>query len=321
MLLDFLKMELFRLVKMKTTYIMPVIIFLYVIIYCFIVLAVDFDAVMANLVGDASYDYEVEYDIDSEDDEWAENDELTEDDDSYDVFSGPGVSDEELANQTYEKQPIIGEGVGYHQTVIETYQMAISGLVGLLILAILAGLFWGNDYSTHIGKNFPIINGRRWIGLTAKLLALAIYVMAFHLFIWIICFVSHVIWAEKFTPIVNKDSIVYFFLSYLTTMAIMMMIGFITTLFKSKAAGVTFGVLTSLGTFTMPIKIVDLIVQVKYEIEDFSLAHYFPTGILSQINLETSGKIVIIGFICAIIYFVSTYFGSLMLLKKRDLAT
>lgn len=316
MLMNFLKMELFRLLKMKTTYIIAFIMFFHVIVYSFIILAVDFDAIMQNAFGADDYgvEYEVEYDADLEGDA-----ELNED---YDVFTGSGTSDEnEPVKQEYEKKPIIGQGVGYHQTVIETFQMTISGLVGLLLLAILAALFWGNDYSTHIGKNFPIINGRRWIGLTAKLLALAIYVFAFHLMIWILTFIAHVLWAEKFTPIVTGKGLAYFFLSYMTTMTIMMMIGFVTTLFRSKAGGVVFGVLTSLGTFTTPIKIIDFIVQAKYEIEDFSIAHYFPTGILSQINLEDSGKVVIIGFICAIIYFISAYFGSLMLLKKRDLAT
>ena len=180
MLMNFLKMELFRLLKMKTTYIIAFIMFFHVIVYSFIILAFDFDAIMQNAFGADDYgvEYEVEYDADLEGDA-----ELNED---YDVFTGSGTSDEnEPVKQEYEKKPIIGQGVGYHQTVIETFQMTISGLVGLLLLAILAALFWGNDYSTHIGKNFPIINGCRWIGLTAKLLALAIYVFAFHLMIWI----------------------------------------------------------------------------------------------------------------------------------------
>ena len=101
----------------------------------------------------------------------------------------------------------------------------------------------------------------------------------------------------------------------------MVMIGFIATLFKSKAAGITYGVLVSIGTLSLPIRIADFIISAKYGWQEFSLNYFIPSRMLATLAVDTNGKMVLISVICAIIYVVSAFFGSLAFLKKRDLTT
>ena len=304
MLFNFLKMELYRLIKMKSTYIMAVIMALVVIMYSYFILGFNLDSMMSMLLGE-QIPTEVTY-VDPEQTE-------------LDVFGGVSGSE---AGQTVPvtDNSLGGVGLFHYNTVAETYQMNIAGLIGLLLIAIVAGLFYGNDYSTHINKNYPVINGCRWVGYTAKTLALMIYVLAFHIMIWILSLLSNAIWASNCDPGISAGSIVYFILTYMVTITIVVMIGFVTTLFKSKAAGVTFGVLVSVGTLSVPIRILDYIISAKYNLEGFSLNHFIPSRILANLTVDTEWRIVIIGAVCAIIYFISSFFGSIILTKKRDLS-
>ena len=305
MLLNFLKMELYRLIKMKSTYVMAIIMTVVTLMYTIFLLSFSFDSLMVLLGGSdssATYEYTVE------------DGEV-----NYDVFNGPEITEED--KEEAKANSVFGIGQAYYNDVAETYALNIQGLTGLLLIAILAGLFFGNDYSSHVNKNYTIINGCRWVGFTAKLLALMIYIMAFHILTWIICFISHLFFADSADPGFDKASFVYFMLTYMVTVTIVTMIGFVTTLFKSKAAGVTFGVLVSIGTLSMPIRIADFIIRMKYGWQDFSLNWFIPSRILANLSLNSGGKVVIIALVCAIIYFISAFAGSLMLIRRRDIAT
>ena len=305
MLLNFLKMELYRLLKMKSTYVMVIIVFLGTFIYNFVILGLDFEALLGQaMAGTITTGYDTEADVDYNED------------DGYYVFTG-GYDGQD----TGEKRSVIGVGIFHYNTVNETYQMNLQGLIPLLLLAILFGLFYGNDYSSHVNKNYTIINGRRWVGFTAKTLACMIYCLAFHLLIWIICFLSHVFWADSINPGFTLSALIYIPVTYLVTITIMVMIGFVSTLFKSKAAGITYGVLVSIGTLSLPIRIADYIISYKYGWTDFSLNYFIPSRMLATLEVGTNGKLVLIAVICAIIYVVSAFFGSLAFLKKRDLTT
>ena len=307
MLLNFLKMELYRLLKMKSTYVMAIIIFLVTFVYNFVILGLDIEALMNQaLGGGVSTGYDTEMDVEYYGD------------DEYGVFTGD--YDVNTAEPVAQRS-IVGVGMFHYNTIADTYQMNLQGLIPLLLLAILFGLFYGNDYSTHVNKNYTIINGRRWVGFTAKTLACMIYCFAFHLLIWLICALSHVFWADSINPGFSLKSVIYVLLTYLVTITIMVMIGFIATLFKSKAAGITYGVLVSIGTLSLPIRIADFIISAKYGWQDFSLNYFIPSRMLATLAVDTNGKMVLISVICAIIYVVSAFFGSLAFLKKRDLTT
>jgi len=80
-------------------------------------------------------------------------------------------------------------------------------------------------------------------------------------------------------------------------------------------------VLVSIGTLSMPIRIADFIIRMKYGWQDFSLNWFIPSRILANLSLNSGGKVVIIALVCAIIYFISAFAGSLMLIRRRDIAT
>ena len=132
MLLNFLKMELYRLLKMKSTYVMVIIVFLVTLVYNFVILGLDVDALIGKAFGaDMTVDYSTEDDYG------------VYEDDGYSVFSGGYDSTQEQSQVA--KRSIVGVGVCYYNTIAETYQMNVQGLVPLLLLSILFGLFYGND--------------------------------------------------------------------------------------------------------------------------------------------------------------------------------
>ena len=315
----FIKAELFRLSKMKAIIVVPIVLTLIILVQNYILLG--FNGFNLNYV---LFDDEEMYgDVAVTDDAAAADLET-----GYDVFGrtlpedGEPV-DEEEAKKLEEKSKKVfgGIGTGYYFTVSQTYQSGLQGEMPMLFIAIIAALFFGNDYSTHFSKNYPIINGRRWISAVAQLVVMGVFTMCIHVLVWILSFISNLFWADSINPGIGIDSMWYFLFSYLATMSIVTLIQFVATLFRSKAAAIVFSILTSVGVVSTPITIADLILKWRYGWEEFSLNYIIPTKILATVGSATSAKMMLLATIFVIIYLTSSVLGSIVLLRKRDMST
>ena len=309
----FIKAELFRLSKMKAIIIIPIILALIILLQNYILLGFNgFNLTYALFDEEAPADVAAEEDIGS----------------GYDVFGrtlpeDEEPVDEEKAQKLAEKSKKVfgGIGTGYFFNVSQTYQSGIQGEMPMLLIAIVAALFLGNDYSTHFSKNYPLINGRRWISAVAQLVVMGLFTLCIHILVWILSFISNLFWADSINPGFGLDTLWYFVFSYLATMAIVTLIQFVATLFRSKAAAIVFSILTSVGVVSTPITIADAILKWRYGWEEFSLNYIIPTKILATAGSATSAKMMLLATIFVIIYLTSSVLGSIVLLRKRDMST
>ena len=312
MLGRFIKAEFFRLTKMKALIVIPIILALIILLQNYILLGFNGYNINALLFEDVEISDTTTEDIEA----------------GYDVFGRTLPQDvedvdDEKAQKLAEKSKKVfgGIGTGYFFTVSQTYQSGIQGEMPMLLIALVAAMFFGNDYSTHFSKNYPLINGRRWISAVAQLVVMGIFTVFIHLLVWILSFFSNLFWADSINPGFGIDSMWYFIFSYLATMTIVTLILFVATLFRSKAAAIVFSILTSVGVISTPIAIADIILQWRYNLQEFSLNYIIPTKILATVGSTTSAKMMLLATICIIIYLTSSVLGSIVLLRRRDMST
>ena len=285
MLPDFIKMEFFRMSKMKALIVLPIVMTAVMFLQTFFLLRFNISGFLTiNSISDEVVSSDVA--------------ELMEDDLEYGMFD---------------------RGEGYFYSVTETFESNIHGQTMMLIITIMAGLFFGSDYSTHIGKNYPNVNGRKWIRVTAQMLVMAVYLLGTFINVWAVSFLSNSMWANSLTLGITPKALLGGAVSYLAAISFISVICFITTLFKSKAAGLVLGILSSVGILALPISILDFIISARYDLDDFSLNYLLPSRILASVGMGSGGKVVIIASICAIIYLVLSFIGSVSLSSKRDM--
>lgn len=220
-----------------------------------------------------------------------------------------------------ENYSMFGKGEGYNYTVAQTFESNVHGTLIILMIAIMAALFLGSDYATHNMKNYPIINGRRWVKIVSQMTVLAVFVLAVFILTWIVSFISNMIWARSLRLGLSLKSLRFFVRSYLAAMAFVSTLCLLVTLTKSRAGGMVFGILIAIGILNIPINIFDFLLEHKYHWKDFSLNYLFPARILEKVGMDASGKVVILTTFCAIIYLILTFAGSILLSSKRDLDT
>lgn len=314
MLGRFIKTELFRLSKMKSVILIPIILTLILLFQNFFLLGFNVDALLfygfdeGQQVTDTSGTEDLES--------------------GYDVFGRTLPEDEQPVNEEKSKElseksgKIFGGiGRGYFFNVSQTYQSGIQGEIPLLLIAIVAALFFGNDYSTHFSKNYSLINGRRWISAVAQFVVIGIFTFFIHILAWIVSFFSNLFWADSINPGIDLKSLGYFIFSYAATMSIVSLILLVATMLKSKAAAIVFSILSSLGVVSSPVAILDIILRMNFDLGEFSLNYILPTRILALVGSTSSGKIVLLASVCVIIYLTSSILGSILLLRKRDMST
>ena len=280
MFANYLRMEFFRLSKMKALVVLPIVLVAVMTIQTFFLLRFNIEGALFSA-----------------------------------VTTTVGIS-----TSSAEKGMFSG-GEGYNNTVAQTFEANIHGMMIILIIAIMAALFFGSDYATHTTKNYPLINGKRWVRVTSQMIVMAAFVMATFIITWIISFICNLIWARSLRLGISGRQILFFLTAYIAAMAFVSVICLLVTLTKSRGAGMTFGILIAIGILNVPITIIDYYLKLKGIVKDLSLNYLFPARILEKVGTDASGKVVIITTICAIIYLTLTYIGSVKISSKRDLDT
>ncbi len=283
MTVNFIRMEFFRLTKMKALIVLPIILVVIMFVQTFFLLRFNPEGALVSALGLES------------------------------VATQLGGSSENYS--------MFGKGEGYNYTVAQTFESNVHGTLIILMIAIMAALFLGSDYATHNMKNYPIINGRRWVKIVSQMAVLAVFVLAVFILTWIVSFISNMIWARSLRLGLSLKSLRFFVRSYLAAMAFVSTLCLLVTLTKSRAGGMVFGILIAIGILNIPINIFDFLLEHKYHWKDFSLNYLFPARILEKVGMDASGKVVILTTFCAIIYLILTFAGSILLSSKRDLDT
>ncbi len=143
-----------------------------------------------------------------------------------------------------------GEGLLYYDDVETIFQQSVATLGQILLLAIFVGIYIGDVYRYKFDKNLVVA----WLStvLCAALMADSV----------------------KFN--IDKASIIYFIVTYLLVFAFGLVIMVITNATRSKAAGITIGVILSSGILSLAVSLATLLaINYLNFPDDFNCANCF----------------------------------------------
>ena len=309
MLADFTKMEFYRLLKMKSTYICLIAFLVVSILYNGLFMCVRFSKFGINV---DNYQQAVSADISS----------YVEDD-----FSASSVVGDKTDLKA-DDQPFIGRGLGdYGKARVEDlFVFTISKLNSLLCLGIVAAFLYGEDYSRKAIKNYNRINLSRHIRILSKTAVLAVYAAAYHIAAYLASFISFIMFGTKSLGDGMKISnimgfIGYGFMTYLLTLALICLVMTATVITRNQIAGLVIGIFMSMGTLSILFQAVDIIIlQLTGSRFPFNFGMLSVTYNLSTVTnyyLLSSNKMAAI-ILIAVIYLISCIFASILSIRKKD---
>ena len=320
MLLNFLKAEGYRASKMKCIWILPIVMFFIVMITSFVLLKVDMLGMMGMSREDMDAISEQGASAEGLEDSFRAGFNAGVDMGSDMASATTGIEDEEEEEEERPPVKIVGEGLLYREDVPELFYQNVCSLSNILLLAIFTGLFVGDVYSTGVTKNITIGNRKRGHLFTARMIVIAAYTFIFHIITYIWTLINVALMAESVKLNMDGAFFKYFLFSWIIVMAFSFVVAAVTTLTRSKAAGITVGVILSSGLLTMAISIANMILVRKFGLDsNFSLADYTLTQNLAVLNLHSEGHVVVRALMCSLIYGGLAYTAGLVTDKKRDI--
>ncbi len=216
---------------------------------------------------------------------------------------------------------ILGEGPMYYESVPVIFSLDQGGLYELMLIAIFVGIYIGNIYSTGLDRNLNLFSGNRTMLFGVRMMMIALYAMVLHIFMWIYSILSAALMGYSVRLEIDRSFILFFIITWMLTVAFASIVGAMTYLTKSKAAGITLGIILSAGVFSTILSLSSLMIQKKFGLDEgFNLGYYTVTQNLAAITLNSDGHFVLRAVICSIVYFTATYILASVVVNKRDIA-
>ena len=90
---------------------------------------------------------------------------------------------------------------------------------------------------------------------------------------------------------------------------------------RSKAAGITLGIILSAGLLSTLVSVASLMIQKRFDLAaDFNLGNYTVTHNVAALGLYSDGHFTVRAIVCALVYGGLSYLSSLIIVRKRDIA-
>lgn len=215
----------------------------------------------------------------------------------------------------------LGEGILYEESVATLYMMDVGSMYELLLISIFVGLFIGSVYSTGLDKNLNNFAGRRSLLFSVRMLLIAIYCLIIHIFTWIYCLITTAMMAKSVRLEFDKAFVLYFFVTWLLCVAFGCIVACMAHMTRSKAAGITLGIILSAGLLSTLVSVASLMIQKRFDLAaDFNLGNYTVTHNVAALGLYSDGHFTVRAIVCALVYGGLSYLSSLIIVRKRDIA-
>lgn len=301
MLLNFTKSEFYRATKMKSFYILPIV--LLVLIFFVSMVYLKFDKSL--------------YGLDADTVQSASSSGVTVDSMSDGFMLGFESGTQSAANA--EDVKIWGEGIMWGADVASLFQMSIAGLDSLMLLAIFTGLFFGSVFATGSDKNLVIGNSRKELMFASRMLVILAYSGIMTLLVFIFQAIAVAAYGAPFDLGLDASVVKYFIYVWFLSFVFCSLVALVTILTRSKAAGIAFGIVMSMGILSLVISLVDLLVSKLTDAVNFSLANYTVTNNIGMLTLNSDGSQVIRALVVGLIYLAVSVTVIVLNNRKRDL--
>ena len=302
------KSEAYRISRMKSTYVLIAVLGAIVLIVNFLYLRVD----MYGLMGFSKEDVEELQQMGTAAESY---------EDSFMTGFQAGLESSENIAEGDTTIHVLGEGILYEESVATLYMMDVGSMYELLLISIFVGLFIGSVYSTGLDKNLNNFAGRRSLLFSVRILLIAIYCLIIHIFTWIYCLITTAMMAKSVRLEFDKAFVLYFFVTWLLCVAFGCIVACMAHMTRSKAAGITLGIILSAGLLSTLVSVASLMIQKRFDLAaDFNLGNYTVTHNVAALGLYSDGHFTVRAIVCALVYGGLSYLCSLIIVRKRDIA-
>ncbi len=316
MLFNFARSEAYRALKMKCVWILAIVLFAlcvitgftYTKISTFNMMGVE-DEELEQVMEDADYEKAMDISVNVE----ANN--------NNGEPSETGIQTGVTGAQVDSFSDLFGEGMLYKSTVAKMFKMNVTGMNAFLIMAIFAGLFAGDVYSTGVNKNNLKGMNHKGHVLAARVLVIAVYALFIQILMYAFSALTMAWWAKSLRFGFSAGFAVYFLVTYLGLLAFSVIVFAIASVTRSKAAAIAVGVVISQGFLTLlSLAVNHLINKTLGWADHFALSDYMLTANIQGLSVsDSTGDIIRVAVIAAI-YLVVGYGIALIVSKKRDVA-
>lgn len=300
MVMKFTRAELFRTLKMKSMVVLSIILVVMFFFSNIVMIKLDMGAIIDEAVLDQT-----------------EEQGLTIDNVKDSAQLGYDTGSASVENDT--STVLWGKGLLYSASVARIFTYDMSELNVLLMISIFVGLFMGSVFTTGLDKNYTVANSRKEELFAARGIVIFIVNLYFMLLTLIVAMICVGVFGKSFKLGFDGKFFLYFFAETLLSFVFAMIVATITSLAKSKAAGITVGVLLSSGFFSILISLIDLLVHRLLGFKKFALTNYLVEQNIATLKINATAAVYTRVFVVALIYLAVAVTVSVITNRKRDL--
>ncbi|MCQ2481956.1 MAG: hypothetical protein MJ153_00525 [Clostridia bacterium] len=206
----------------------------------------------------------------------------------------------------YDKVKLLwGEGIYYNESFAVFFSTCYRLTIHLLMIAIFIPLFVENEYSVGFYKNLLNSIRRRYLPILSKFVVGFIYSLIWHVFMGICTIVVKLFYTGRIKWTMNKQCWIYFLVSFIITYAFVCVCLAVSEIFHRKSISLIFCITFSLGLLSLPISVVDTLINSVYPNSDFRITRYLLNEIAAKyyvgIISEFVNRAVVVSIVCIVI--------------------
>ena len=307
MLWNFIRSETYRATRLKCFYILPVIMLAATFLVGMIVMRMD----LAGMLGYTQQDLQELGELGNSVEGYQRSFEVG-------FNTGLDMSRNTIENGGSPELKMFGIGLCYYEDVPEIFHQNISSLDQLILVAVFAGMFMGEIFTTGNDRNLLISTKHRGLLLAARYIVFAGYMLILHVLRFFFSAFSVLCLGESVKWNIDRSFIMYFIITYFLTVAFGYVLCALAYVTRSKAATVAVGVSLALGVLSMAISLVNYIVNRNFNTH-FDLARYTLSQNLTTLGLQSDGDFVLKTVVVGVVYFVAAIAVGAVTAKNRDI--
>ena len=305
-MINYLKSDLYVMLKMRVAYILPIIMLLVMLLSGVIYLRVNLGALGMAATMDQAMALQ-------EDNKDAPSSEIMADSFVLGMNAGEEEVTPMMEDESFGKG-IFSGGMLYDTDAATFCILMLAGLTGTMLIGIFSTFLFGNWVRSGLSKNILKGNSNRWIPFLSKALVVLIYTIFMVAFILLMGILIFGIMGQGFVFGFTGEFVKAILCTIGLNYAFAMLVGAITVLTKSTGLGMVFDILCGGGFLSMGFMLIELLINhVILDNGTVSLTEYTLTGTIQAATPNAHALIVM-----AIYLVVSVICGGLAY-QKRDI--
>lgn len=306
-----MRSELYRALRMKSTYILLACMLAVVLMTTFILTTVNYSSFVT--VSDDQLQ------------------EMNEGGFSLDALeAGMQVGQEAGANSYYYQEQsaeggnvdieLYGMGLFYDADLSRLFEENAKGMYDALMSVIFIALFIGSAYKVGFDKNLIMANTNRSLLALARFCVVALYDALLLLVMFLSTLLSDVLFTGSVSMTWDGRFVRYFIATYFLLLSFSAVVMTITTVTRSVIAGNTIGIFMSCGTVSFACAIADHILINYFGVSgDFRLVNFTLSQNITVLGTASDDKVFTRAVICGLVYLILSIVSSYIVTEKRDI--